>query len=385
MNSHFLASSPGSSDSEELSFTASPKQVASFPPTLEPVKEDLPQPAVNNFMEPVEENNSFQEHADLDLKKIPSDGDSLPPTITVPGTLDDDMYMEYDPDAEESSLFVGDLSRMVTEEMLESVFSQFGEIINVDIKRDKVTRNTLGYGFIKFRRRQNAEAAFTMNGTEIGARKIRIGWAQKNTNLFLGALDENEVSSDLLQQIFSGFGPIVKDETYVKNKYGFVKFKYRTHAEKAKNELDGKALRCPRTGKELGNGRPIRIGWGDSNTQRNCVHVQFDATAAEGLTEDDFREQFQKFGKVIKVSLPRYADKRLKGYGFVHFEDNENGEMSAGRAITTLSGKELNGVRIQCNFGKRQVSNGDVPRRNFGEANHQKEGSSRSSANKTQP
>eukprot|EP01083_Nonionella_stella_P159348 519743_1 len=78
--------------------------------------------------------------------------------------------------------------------------------------------------------------------------------------------------------------------------------------------------------------------------------------SAEHLVETDFEDHFCQCGNVIKVSLPRYADKRLKGYGFIHFEESESGEESAARAITSLSDTMINGVRIVCNFGKRQVS-----------------------------
>ena len=46
--------------------------------------------------------------------------------------------------------------------------------------------------------------------------------------------------------------------------YGFVRFRNRQHAEQAKEAMEGCVL-----GK-----RPIRVGWGEASTQRNCVHVQ---------------------------------------------------------------------------------------------------------------
>eukprot|EP00479_Gromia_sphaerica_P007758 TRINITY_DN2705_c0_g1_i1.p2 TRINITY_DN2705_c0_g1~~TRINITY_DN2705_c0_g1_i1.p2 ORF type:complete len:57 (-),score=4.75 TRINITY_DN2705_c0_g1_i1:635-805(-) len=54
-------------------------------------------------------------------------------------------------------------------------------------------------------------------------------------------------------------------------------------------------------GRVLGS-RQIRIGWGDANTQRNCVHVQFDSClpGAEVLGEDDFRDTFSTYGEVLK-------------------------------------------------------------------------------------
>ena len=117
-----------------------------------------------------------------------------------------------------------------------------------------------------------------MQGQEIGGRPIRIGWAQKNTNLFVCLVgdEKKKIKSTHLRQIFKKYGPIYEDETFVKrNQYGFVKFKHRTHAEKAKAALDGQHLSIIE--ENYKTAKPIRIGWGDANTQRNCVHVQFES------------------------------------------------------------------------------------------------------------
>jgi len=271
--------------------------------------------------------------------------------------IESNPYEDLDEFPDESSLFIGDLSRSVNEEMLMKIFLEVGPVESVDIKRDKVTKNNLGYGFVKFRDRGQAEKAKAkMNGLEIGGRAIRIGWAQKNTNLFVclvGDVDER-INGDHLKEIFKEFGPIYEEDTFVKrNKYGFVKFKHRAHAERAKAALDGKHLflRCG-----YKTAKPVRIGWGDANTQRNCVHVQFEQNSASNadLKEEDFKALFEKFGAVNKVSLPRYSDKRLKGYGFIHFEENDEGEESAAKAITELTASQIKGVVIMCNFGKRQ-------------------------------
>jgi len=76
----------------------------------------------------------------------------------------------------------------------------------------------------------------------IGGRAIRLGWAQKNTNLFVGDLDPS-VTTELLREAFAKYGPIYKEETFVKHRnYGFVRFKHRKHAEVAKREMEGQVL-----------------------------------------------------------------------------------------------------------------------------------------------
>ncbi|ETO07427.1 hypothetical protein RFI_29961 [Reticulomyxa filosa] len=246
-----------------------------------------------------------------------------------------DPHSEIFPD--DTSLFIGDLSRHVSEtntltkkkkEHMLEIFSQFGEVEHVDIKRDKVTKNNLGYGFVTFK--------VVVRSVLVGHKKIPIYLLRffyfifcQIFALFTFLKAPLEIVGNNSRFIY--FGNDGQKQTHKKKK-GFVKFKHRTHAEKAKATLDGKFLTIPGTNQQTE--RPIRIGWGDANTQRNCVHVQFDSThvrasgAQVDLKESDFNEVFQQFGVVVKVSLPRFPDKKLKGYGFIHFEENDDGYMA---------------------------------------------------------
>lgn len=90
-----------------------------------------------------------------------------------------------------------------------------------DIKRDKVTGRNLGYGFVQMSTREEALAARErMQGAEIQGRRIRVGWAQRNTMLFVGDLDET-VTLDVLAEAFGRFGPLLPEHTYVRSgKFG---------------------------------------------------------------------------------------------------------------------------------------------------------------------
>jgi RNA recognition motif-containing protein len=60
-------------------------------------------------------------------------------------------------------------------------------VLSIDIKRDKQTGRNLGYGFIQMSSHAEAvNAKAQLQETEISGRKIRIGWAQRNTALFVG-------------------------------------------------------------------------------------------------------------------------------------------------------------------------------------------------------
>jgi len=255
------------------------------------------------------------------------------------------LVPEEHPDEEfpdEACLFIGDLARGLTEEQLKEPFEAYGAI-SVEIKRDRNTGYSLGYGFAQFRtRKQAADAKKALYKAVIGGRAIRLGWAQKNTNLFVGDLDPS-VTTEMLRETFAQFGPIYKEETFVKHRnYGFVRFKHRKHAEVAKREMDGHVL---------GN-RAIRIGWGDANYQRHCVHIQFDPAESESLTESEVIGKFEEYGTVVSVNLPR-TQGSLRGFGFIYYDDTDEGEDSAASVIAALNNTRISGVLVQCNFGKK--------------------------------
>jgi RNA recognition motif-containing protein len=152
-------------------------------------------------------------------------------------------------------LFVGDLSRTVKEEELQALFAPYGQLLAVDIKRDKVTQQNLGYGFVQLASKAEAtRAKLALHSFELHGRKLRVGWAQKNTTLFVGDLDGTITTASLIHA-FEPYGPVIAEESFVKlpsAKYGFVRFASRDDAERAKQEMNHKVL----------GSRPIRIGWG---------------------------------------------------------------------------------------------------------------------------
>ncbi len=110
-----------------------------------------------------------------------------------------------------------------------------------------------------------------------------------------------------------------------------MRFVKRKDAERAKTEMTRRVV----------GSRPIRIGWGDNTLQKHCVHVMFNPaqycplppvspgapplTPSQVLTDQSLRAVFEHFGPVTSISLPRFVNHRLKGYGFVHFPETDDG------------------------------------------------------------
>lgn len=266
-------------------------------------------------------------------------------------------------EAKGTILFVGDIARSVQESHLLAAFSKHGTVQAVDVKRDPVSHNNLGYGFVQFATRDMAVAAKrAMHGFELEGRKIRIGWAQRNTTLKVTNLDPN-VSADEYYALFAQYGPVIATETFFQpeKKFGQVRFKTRLDAEKAKAELSFRMV----------GQRQIKLGWNQSSLQKHCVHVKFesaDVKSLEGITSEVLEKFFSTYGEVQSVNLPRYGNNTLKGYGFVHFEDNAQGEDSAARAIAQTSGTKVGSVVIQCNYGRKSKTR--KPNRYGGSSRH---------------
>lgn len=77
-----------------------------------------------------------------------------------------------------NSLFVGDLPKFCSEQDLEKLFSPFGPILDVKIKRNNNTGKTLSYGFVTLSSLELAdEARMRMDGCMLMGRKLRYVYA----------------------------------------------------------------------------------------------------------------------------------------------------------------------------------------------------------------
>ncbi|KAI7761058.1 hypothetical protein LZL87_011463 [Fusarium oxysporum] len=67
-----------------------------------------------------------------------------------------------------SSLHVSNLSWVTSDDTLEEVFSEFGEVLNAYVMRDKDTGRSRAFGIVTFSNAEEAELAKTrMNNQEI--------------------------------------------------------------------------------------------------------------------------------------------------------------------------------------------------------------------------
>uniref|UniRef100_A0A4W3KD79 RRM domain-containing protein n=1 Tax=Callorhinchus milii TaxID=7868 RepID=A0A4W3KD79_CALMI len=84
--------------------------------------------------------------------------------------------------SDEGKLFVGGLSFSTDEQSLEEVFSEYGQISEVRVIKDRDTQQSRGFGFITFENPGDAkDALLAMNGKSIDGRQIRVDQAEKKS------------------------------------------------------------------------------------------------------------------------------------------------------------------------------------------------------------
>ncbi|XP_065166027.1 ELAV-like protein 3 isoform X7 [Atheta coriaria] len=163
-----------------------------------------------------------------------------------------------------TNLIVNYLPQTMTQEEIRSLFSSIGEVESCKLIRDKVTGQSLGYGFVNYHRPEDAEKAInTLNGLRLQNKTIKVSYARpsseaiKGANLYVSGLPKNMAQQDL-ESLFSPFGRIITSRILCDNitvrqfvtgagenlpglskGVGFIRFDQRMEAERAIQELNG--------------------------------------------------------------------------------------------------------------------------------------------------
>uniref|UniRef100_A0A8C7N0N6 Nucleolysin TIA-1 n=1 Tax=Oncorhynchus kisutch TaxID=8019 RepID=A0A8C7N0N6_ONCKI len=240
-------------------------------------------------------------------------------------------------DEQPKTLYVGNLSRDVTEALIMQLFGQIGPC-----KSCKMIVDTAGndpYCFVEFYEHRHAAASLAaMNGRKIMGKEVKVNWAttpssqKKDTSnhfhVFVGDLSP-EITTDDIKAAFAPFGRIsdarvVKDMATGKSKgYGFVSFFNKWDAENAIQQMGGQWL----------GGRQIRTNWA---TRKPPAPK---ATYEKQL----MRQTFTPFGQIMEIRV--FPD---KGYSFVRFNSHEG----AAHAIVSVNGTSIEGHVVKCYWGK---------------------------------
>lgn len=77
------------------------------------------------------------------------------------------------------NIYVGNLSYNVTDTMLQTLFGEFGKVMNISLIKDKYTGQSKGFGFVEMEKQSAAEEAVKqLNGRAVDGRNITVNIAR---------------------------------------------------------------------------------------------------------------------------------------------------------------------------------------------------------------
>jgi RNA recognition motif-containing protein len=81
------------------------------------------------------------------------------------------------------NIYVGNLSRDVTEEDLRQEFEAFGQITSVTVIKDKFSGQSRGFGFVEMPAKAEAQAAIDgLNGKDLKGQTLSVNEARPRTD-----------------------------------------------------------------------------------------------------------------------------------------------------------------------------------------------------------
>ncbi|XP_037587485.1 nucleolysin TIAR [Cebus imitator] len=250
-------------------------------------------------------------------------------------------------DGQPRTLYVGNLSRDVTEVLILQLFSQIGPCKSCKMITEHTSNDP--YCFVEFYEHRDAAAALAaMNGRKILGKEVKVNWAttpssqKKDTSnhfhVFVGDLSP-EITTEDIKSAFAPFGKIsdarvVKDMATGKSKgYGFVSFY---------NKLYHITVCVFVLFLHTDNTKQLRFeDVVNQSSPKNCT--VYCGGIASGLTDQLMRQTFSPFGQIMEIRV--FPE---KGYSFVRFSTHE----SAAHAIVSVNGTTIEGHVVKCYWGK---------------------------------
>jgi cold-inducible RNA-binding protein len=80
------------------------------------------------------------------------------------------------------NIYVGNLSREVSEDELRKAFEAFGQVTSVNVIKDRYSGESRGFGFVEMTTKTEAQAAINgLNGTSMKERTLSVSEARPRT------------------------------------------------------------------------------------------------------------------------------------------------------------------------------------------------------------
>ncbi|XP_070190681.1 heterogeneous nuclear ribonucleoprotein R-like isoform X2 [Littorina saxatilis] len=250
-------------------------------------------------------------------------------------------------------VFCGKIPKEIFEDELVPLFEKCGKIWDMRLMMDPYSGMNRGYAFVTYCDREAAqEAVKQLDGFEIRKGKpLKLNISVANLRLFVGNIPKNKTRDEIKEEFGKRTEGLIEvivygsaDNPKLKNR-GFAFLEYDTHknASTAKRKLATgrvKVWQCD-----------IIVDWADPQEEpdrdtMSKVKVLYVRNLTSDVTEDQLKEKFGEYGKVERV-------KKIKDYGFVHFEERDD----AVKAMEALNATKIGNLEIDVSLAKPPTEN----------------------------
>ena len=257
-----------------------------------------------------------------------------------------------------SNLYVWSIPRDMDEQQLSTLFQKFGNVESCTIMRDVQTKQSKGYGFVKYEKFDDAvNAKDKLHGKFVKDKQLQIKFASTDSKGLMGVhggmsgargMDIASIPTDnvyvkglpldidegTLREKFGAFGKIVSCRVIATT--ALIRFETVGEAEVAVREANGKMV-VSRTG----GGMPVSVSFNAKQQIKASLPTHSNLyvwNIPRDMDEASLKQLFEECGEVESVNIMRDKVSQFsKGYGFVKFLRYEEAE----KAIEKVSGKVL--------------------------------------------
>ncbi|XP_043716123.1 nucleolin [Telopea speciosissima] len=231
----------------------------------------------------------------------------------------------------EFEIFVGGLDKDATEDDLRKVFSEVGEVTEVRLMMNSLTKKNKGFAFLRFATVEQAKRAVTeLKNPVVHGKQCGVTPSQDSDTLFLGNICKTWTKEALKEKLKNYGVENIDDLTLVEDSnnegmnrgFAFLEFSSRSDAMDAYKRLQKRDV-------VFGVDRPARVSFADSSTEPDDeIMSQVKTVFVDGIPaswdEDRVKEHLKKFGVIEKVELARnMTSARRKDFGFVTFDTHD--------------------------------------------------------------
>lgn len=277
-----------------------------------------------------------------------------------------------------TSLYVGELDPTVTEAMLFEIFSMIGTVASIRVCRDAVTRRSLGYAYVNFINAADGERAMEqLNYSVIRGRPCRIMWSQRDPalrrtgqgNIFIKNLDE-AIDNKALHDTFVAFGNIFSCKVAMGENgslgYGFVHYETKEAADQAIQHVNGMLLNDKKV--FVGPHIPKKERQQKIEEARSRFTNIFVKNIDPDVTQEQFEELVNKYGKVTSVFLSLDDEGKSRGFAFANFESHDEAQ----KAVDELHDLEFHGQKLFAARAQKKTEREAELRRSYEAAKNEK-------------